>query len=268
MRLGHMKPISEAVATVRTQFKTSERHPPSFVPPSGGVSIADETCEICRGARYVKVEVPGHVVPQRRECQCTITERHHAICRQLQLDSHLTPKMLHRMRFDSFRTEHHPSLTQVLFEVQEYVAVPDGWLFIQGGFGTGKTHLAVAAAAELIRRGYAVYYGLTSRLLEDLKRSYSATGDHHFDRRWNRLNSTDVLILDDLGVEEMKDWNQGRLMDLLDARYVDELPTIIASNLSPEDYGGRIGSRMGDEYLVTHATIAAGDFRKLATTRE
>lgn len=47
-----------------------------------------------------------------------------------------------------------------------------------------------------------------------------------------------------------------------DERYRGQLPTVIASNLTPPRIGGRIGSRLADVRLVTEVALDAADWRR------
>ena len=71
-------------------------------------------------------------------------------------------------------------------------------VLLTGPTGCGKTYLACVLATQACRLGYSVRYFRTSRLLENLS---IAHGDGRFTKIINQLAKTDVLLLDDWGLE-------------------------------------------------------------------
>lgn len=120
-------------------------------------------------------------------------------------------------------------------------------LIMYGGTGLGKTHLSLAIANVVIERGYDVYYGSIQSIMEKLEKE-------HFGRRnteeseKDAIINADLLIIDDLGVEFVTQFTTAALHDLLNARMLKGLPTIISTNLEIEEiyekYTQRIASRL------------------------
>ena len=54
----------------------------------------------------------------------------------------------------------------------------------------------------------------------------------------------------------------GVLFEILDYRYRNRLPTMIATNIAPDDFDPRIASRMQDRAFCTVMENAAPDFRR------
>jgi DNA replication protein DnaC len=71
-----------------------------------------------------------------------------------------------------------------------------------------------------------------------------------------------VLLLDDLGAEKSTEWAQAQMFDLINSRYLAEKPLVIASNLTPAQIGGRVGSRLGDRHLTTMVSVGVSDYRR------
>lgn len=110
-------------------------------------------------------------------------------------------------------------------------------LFISGSAGCGKTMLSsiiINERAYLNKRSH--FYTVTD-LLEDLR---------DFDnpvRRAEKLKSvqtTPCLVIDDLGAEFQTEWVASTLFSILDARYKNELMTIINSNFDLNVLAARI----------------------------
>lgn len=93
-------------------------------------------------------------------------------------------------------------------------------LFIgQGSVGTGKTHLACAIANNILDNGFPVKVLNVISLVDELK-SFD-------DSKRKELRNVDVLLIDDLGKENGTVWLCSEIYGIINARYENELPTII-----------------------------------------
>ena len=63
------------------------------------------------------------------------------------------------------------------------------------------------------------------------------------------LSKAEVLIIDDFGIEKVKDWIEEKLYHVINARYINRLITIFTSNLPIEDleYDERITNRIKEK---------------------
>jgi DNA replication protein DnaC len=100
-------------------------------------------------------------------------------------------------------------------------------LIISGPTGVGKTYLASALAHQACRYGFSAFYAQTSRLLQEL---VMTKGDGRYLRMLAALARTELLILDDWGLETPNQEQRRILLELLDDRY-DKTSTLIASQL-------------------------------------
>lgn len=127
----------------------------------------------------------------------------------------------------------------------DYSARLDGWLYLYGSYGSGKSHLAAAIVSAAARRGRAGAYASVPRLLNYVKDGY---GDNTAGERMRALISADVLVLDDLGTEAVSPSNRELLFDLLNERDESrrDRPTIITSNTHYDDprFAGQVADRI------------------------
>lgn len=218
-------------------------------------------CQVCR------IE-PGRVVPG--------TE-----------DAGLPRAMLETMGFDAFdprgrqaRAEDQDTLRFALDACKGFAKDPQGWLLLQGGTGTGKTHLAVAIAKERLALGESVLFHFVPDLLDHLRRAFGPNSGLSYDTLFEQVKSADLLILDDLGGESASPWAEEKLYQLIVHRHNSRLPTIITTRLNFEGdidvedrrsgtrsrrqttFNAAIGSRLKDQRVVTVLPITAPDYRE------
>ena len=110
-------------------------------------------------------------------------------------------------------------------------------LCITGPTGTGKTWLACALGNQACRLGYSVRYLRVPRLFEQLR---IAHGDGTYARTMTQFAKTDLLILDDWGIQKMNTAQRNDLMEVIEDRH-GLMSTLIASQLPVDhwhDYTG------------------------------
>lgn len=100
-------------------------------------------------------------------------------------------------------------------------------LLIFGLPGRGKTHFAAAVGHQLVQAGISVLFTPTFRLVDELLR---AKRDLLLEQELRRLDSYEVLILDDIGYVQQSRDEMEVLFTLLAERY-ERRSVIITSNL-------------------------------------
>ena len=82
-----------------------------------------------------------------------------------------------------------------------------------------------------------------------------------FDRRFEEVRSTPLLILDDLGTQSMTPWVREKLFQIFNYRYNAELPTVITTSDYREEMDARLRSRIEDARLCKVYAITATGYR-------
>ncbi len=118
-------------------------------------------------------------------------------------------------------------------------------LLMLGNTGLGKTHLSLAVANAVIKKGYSVVYNSTPELMRQLDKEFFGRADTD---TMQLITSCDLLILDDLGAETKSDRYISMLYEIVNSRQNRQLPMIVNSNLAVEEikirYQDRIWSRL------------------------
>ncbi len=171
-------------------------------------------------------------------------------------------------RFENFfidaamLTEQEQQSLTMAFELgTQFSQHPQGWLLLEGAYGSGKTHLAAATGNVLVENGDPVVFITAPDLLDHLRSTYSTGAETTYDETFDRLRNVRVLILDDLGVENPSPWAQEKLFQLLNHRYSYKLPTIITTNMDIDRLDARLRSRLLDEEFTKRVKITAPDYR-------
>lgn len=138
----------------------------------------------------------------------------------------------------------------------EYAEAGKG-LVICGPVGTGKSHMAAAVSIEAYksRLVWRVIWRDAGRFI----RSLAPDADNRHGNLRDYITEN-LLVIDDLGGEYRTDWSTGLLEDVISRRYDRQRPTILTTNLAPDDiqrdYGDRLWDRLRD---VNSVVVLAGE---------
>ncbi|AOV15728.1 AAA family ATPase [Acidihalobacter aeolianus] len=110
-------------------------------------------------------------------------------------------------------------------------------LCLTGPTGCGKTWLACALGNQACRRGLSVRYLRLPALFEQLR---IAHGDGSYVRLMGQLLKTDLLILDDWGIQKLNTAQRNDLMEVIEDRH-GRRSTLIASQLPIEHWHDYLG---------------------------
>lgn len=129
-------------------------------------------------------------------------------------------------------------------------------LLFTGESGLGKTYMSSCIANELLKKGKTVLYQ-TAPILMDKLIEYKFSKTDNSQKLYNDVFDVDLLIIDDLGVENLNSIQFTELFTIINTRLLNtnkSTKTIISTNLSIEEmfkiYEERIMSRIIGNYSI------------------
>jgi len=233
----------------------------NLVPPAvqGEAAKTEDisACPLCGGSG-VNIDRQGNAVI----CPCFQQKR-----LQLLLESSLLPPQLLNKSFANFDLRYYSRSRQdgsgrtyreiaveALEAAQKFVRARvgqrqgNGLLFI-GHIGSGKTHLSAALACELCYQGISVLFLVVPDFLDTLRASYDKSGEFSEDDLMERARQAEVLILDDIGAQNITPWSQEKIYSLINYRLNYQKPCVLTSNHSMEELNVILGYRTTSRIL-------------------
>lgn len=220
-----------------------------------------------------KFQVDGGVCPKcrkkaREELDKKEAEKHTLeIARQRRLwrqASGIPTRFMHKEFGDYEKARQPKAFERCLKYAEGYpLKKPQGYnsLIMFGDWGTGKTHLACAIAHHILNRwqgenigGCPVRYITEPGLFLQLRATYNYSPEERMlkpseDAIFRELTSVPLLILDDVGKEDVADpkFVQRTLFKLINGRYERCLPMVITANLDEHGLRHHLGGDRNNE---------------------
>lgn len=113
-------------------------------------------------------------------------------------------------------------------------------LYLYGGPGIGKTFLASIVGNTFLRQGKRVLFTNTKQLRYQFRENLQ-----HPDHPDRKLETVDLLIIDDLGAERFNAWGLEQLARVIDSRYRDKKLTLVTSNYGLKNLGEKMAQVTG-----------------------
>ncbi|MDX9866039.1 MAG: ATP-binding protein, partial [Anaerolineaceae bacterium] len=232
-------------------------------------SLGDQDCPVCHGIGFVYKDVPLTHPDYGKMVVCECRQRDVRQLERKRLYELSNLGAFSDKTFETFQIQGNShlsdrekkSLEDAYEAVHNYASHPEnGWLVLLGKYGCGKTHLAAAVANLVVDIGIPTIFLTVPDLLDWLRNSYGSK-EANFEDRFTELRTVKLLVLDDLGTQNATEWAKEKLFQIINYRYVNNLPTIVTSNENIDRLDGRIKSRLQDTEKSTIIHINAGDYR-------
>lgn len=142
--------------------------------------------------------------------------------------------------------------------IDSYFQKGIGILFV-GKTGTGKSHLAYAILKEAMRKKYRCNVSKFIEISREIKTSWNSR-DISEKEVITRFAKYDFLLIEEIGVQYNTPNEKVILYDILEQRYMRQLPTLLTSNLAPDklkehlDFDGeaRVWSRVRGSSIIKY----------------
>lgn len=172
--------------------------------------------------------------------------------------------LMERYNFGTWK-ENEPWQKNLREKAERYAAEPNGWFYIAGRPGTGKTHICTAICSALLERGYAVRYLVWRDF--SVKAKALANDSDRYAEVLAPYRYAQVLYVDDLfktrQLGAITDGDFNVAFELLNDRYNnDDLLTIISSEIPAEklmEIDEGLGSRIFERSRANCVNLAGKD---------
>lgn len=216
-------------------------------------------CKKCRTPRFVKLGEEENYFITRSLCECQAKERDAKIYEEEKQRLKYNFKQRQKLAMIGekyldvrFETAERTESNKKIYEACENyvknasaVLLNNIGLYIYGNNSSGKTHLTACMCNALVEKGYLCTFTSIPKIITEIQDSY------HNDTALSQAEIVDTLsrkqfvFIDDLGKEfigqNKSAFAEKILLDILNARYNNGLPTIFTSNYSLDDFILRLG---------------------------
>lgn len=117
-------------------------------------------------------------------------------------------------------------------------------LFIYGTVGTGKSFLSGCVAKELMDRGCTVVYFSAVNLFQSILNLSYDKDKGPLNALYNVLFDSDLLIIDDLGTEQISEFVKSQIFSIVSERILRRKSIIISTNCKLEEFKVRYLDRL------------------------
>jgi DNA replication protein DnaC len=252
-----MEHIGEILKRIQTRINISAENTDtsssdeSLPPPKG-----EKSCPVCHGGGFVHPRLASGKPDYTRAvpCRCVRVEKEKEQENRLQKYSNLGA--LSAFNFESITQTglsgdftNQNLFRQALEAARTYAANPRGWFVLVGPSGSGKTYLAAAIANERIKQGFPAFFQTVPDLLDHLRAAFAPESEMSYDDLFNQVCNAPLLVLDDFDIKQSKEWAKEKLYQLLNHRFLHELPTVITSAVSIDSMDDRTRTRLTNPRL-------------------
>lgn len=219
-------------------------------------STDDKECPICHGTGWEEYAKDNYIY--WRECRCGLRQRQIENSRLSFANIPESFKDVHMNNFNENIYRDADSQNKIHTAVKSIQYWLDNFSDMQGrGMGlylysntkgSGKTRMAASIANELIyEKKIQVKFATSLQILNEIKSSWNNQDkEYNESKLLNYLSISEILIIDDFGTEQIKDWIEERFCQIINNRYADKKITIFTSNLRLDllKYDDRITNRI------------------------
>ena len=222
-----------------------------------GYSVSDTEpaffCKKCGDTGYYELDNKTVM------CDCLKAAMTQAACEELNRSSPLSLSTFEDFDLkyysmdidDRYPRSPYEQMSRILRYCKNYAdnfSLSSGNIFMCGKTGLGKTHLSLAIANEVIKKGFGVIYSPAPKIVSTLEKEQFKR-DKSADE--SMFTDCDLLIVDDLGTEFSTTFSKSAIYNLFNERLLSGKPVIINTNCGVDEleelYSQRFVSRIMGE---------------------
>ncbi|HEX7475729.1 MAG TPA: ATP-binding protein [Dehalococcoidales bacterium] len=213
--------------------------------------MADKNCLVCQGSGFVYPRLPSGKPDYSRAVSCRCVKAAVNKDQENRLHKYSNLGALASYDFESIAQSgiSGDSVRRDLFKrayeaAKLFAAEPKGFLVLVGPSGSGKTYLAAAIVNQRIKLGQPAFFQTVPELLDHLRSAYAPGSEMAYDELFEKVCNAPLLILDDLGIQNSTSWAKEKLDQLLNHRYIHDLPTVITTGAQVDELDERVRTRL------------------------
>lgn len=212
-------------------------------------------CEICKDTEWVDIKDEYGLYSFSAPCKCREANLYKKILESCGIAEAFLTKIFNNYKVINRQTE--VALNTSMDYTNTFNLIrntKNNSLALLGQVGSGKTHLTIAIANELMKKNIGVRY---MQYREDIPRiKQSITDEVNYNKEINKYKNATVLLIDDLfkrstiknqNGEYLNDADSRIMFEIINHRYFKGLPIIVSSEFSTMDLlnlDEAIGSRI------------------------
>ncbi|MEB3365487.1 primosomal protein DnaI [Lactobacillus sp. R2/2] len=146
------------------------------------------------------------------------------------------PEGLHDIRLSQIELT--PARKEVMAAIQKFLYhyardIHQKGLYLSGNFGIGKTYILAGLANQVAAMNKYVVFLHVPTFIASLASHFN---DNSLQDEVQKIANCDLLILDDIGAENLSQWSRDEVLAvILQARMDNVLPTFFSSNFAMND---------------------------------
>lgn len=226
-------------------------------------------CELCQDTEFISVQKHLYTIKQNGEekkiygtvsepCKCRETKYYKRIMESSGIsDSDKTktvnaykPKVSADGKENIKQRQAKAIAIDYIKSFQDIESTRNNSIAFLGQPGSGKTHLSIAIANELLKRGTGVLYMPYREVITQIKQVIN--DDEEYQTLMNKYKTAPILLIDDLFKLAIKDGRVNEsemriIFELVNYRYLKQLPVIVSSEYFSKqlvDFDDATGSRI------------------------
>lgn len=219
--------------------------------------VSEYKCDKCRDITYIVED------GEARECECKALRDCEDILRRSGISEAFRKKRFDNFDFsrDKATMDGYKIATGYALNFKDKEKDRDNSIMFIGQVGSGKTHLSLAIANELMDSGVGVLYMGYREVVTGIKQNIM--DEVYYNRVMGRYKSCRVLLIDDLFKGSISGSDVNIMFEIINYRYLNGLPVIVSCEKSIDEIMNideAIGSRL---YEMSCGYVASFSGRRL-----